>query len=88
MKSTKKEREDEYKEKSILTKESLLSTEGLLPNLHLQTVLTGEIKWHFSLPPLTLSLRSQRCLIWYSFESSLPPSEISGDILSCNTAKI
>lgn len=41
------ERENEYKGKSILTKGSLLSTEGLLPNLHLQTMLTGEIRWHF-----------------------------------------
>jgi len=38
------ERENEYKGKSILTKGSLLSTEGLLPNLHLQTMLTGEIR--------------------------------------------
>lgn len=38
------ERENKYKGKSILTKGSLLSTEGLLPNLHLQTMLTGEIR--------------------------------------------
>lgn len=44
MKSTKKERGDEYGGKSISTNGSLFSLEGMLLNLHLQAVLTGEIR--------------------------------------------
>lgn len=44
MKSNKKERGDEYGGISISTNGSLFSSEGLLPNLHLQAVLTGEMR--------------------------------------------
>lgn len=73
MKSTKKEREDEYKGKSILTKGSLLSKEGLLPNLHLQAVLTGEIKWLFFFPSPSDSIPEDLKMFNLVFFQVLPP---------------
>lgn len=47
MNSTKKERGDECGGKNILTNGSLFFSEGLFPNLHLQAILTGEMRWQF-----------------------------------------